>query len=447
MITMLNIAFRNLLQAKRRTILLGFAVAVVATLFLFLRAVSSSISERMIESATTLSAGHVNVGGFFKIRKKASAPLLAERTKLREIVVKAVPEATGVIDRHRGWGRIISPASSINAGLNGINYDEEGRFFKSLRLAKESEYKKDGSDQTFGSFEDLKKPNTALIFAGQAKKLELRVGDTLTVVTEASGGQDNTVDLQVAAIASDVGFMSNWSIFTQRQVVLDLYTVGPETTGVIMVYLDEADKSTEVMERLRKTFKDEGFQVMDHDPNPFFMKFEKVAGEDWLGQKLDLTIWSDEISFVLWITNALDFISAIVITLLAVIIIGGIMNSMWMSVRERTKEIGTMRAIGAPRGFVLQMFVFEAIMLGLLASGLGVLFGSLVIGVINGLDIPITNDGMRLFMMANTLKFSLHPSQIISTLILFSVITGLAALYPAFKAARLRPVEALMQGK
>jgi putative ABC transport system permease protein len=143
----------------------------------------------------------------------------------------------------------------------------------------------------------------------------------------------------------------------------------------------------------------------------------------------------------------LDYISAIVITLLAVIIIGGIMNSMWMSVRERTKEIGTMRAIGAQRGFILQMFVFEAIMLGLLASGLGVLMGVLIITGINSLNLPITNDGIRLFMMTNTLKFSLHSSQILSTLILFASITGLAALYPALKAARLRPVEALMQGK
>jgi ABC-type lipoprotein release transport system permease subunit len=120
---------------------------------------------------------------------------------------------------------------------------------------------------------------------------------------------------------------------------------------------------------------------------------------------------------------------------------------MWMSVRERTKEIGTMRAIGAQKGFILQMFVCEAVLLGLLASGIGVLLGALTITAINSLNIPIANDGMRLFMMANTLRFSLHSSQIISTLVLFSVITGLAALYPAFKAAGLRPVEALMQGK
>ncbi len=446
MLTILNIAFRNLFQAKKRTILLSVAVAIVATLFLFLRTVSASVSERMVESATTLSAGHVNIGGFFKTRKKSSAPILADRNKVREIVQKAIPEYVSIIDRHRGWGRVISSASSINAGINGINFDEEQRFFASVRLAPEREYKKNGSDQTFGNFEDMRKPNTVLLFAGQAKKLEMRVGDTLTVVTETSG-RSNTVDLQVVAIASDVGFMSNWNLFTQRQTVLDLYQLGPESTGVVMLYLKSTKGATEAMERLRKAFKEEGFSVMDHDPKPFFMKFDKVSGEDWLGQKIDLTIWSDEISFVLWITAALDLVSFFVIGVLAVIIIGGIMNAMWMSVRERTKEIGTMRAIGAKKSFIVQMFVYEAIMLGLMASVLGVVFGSLVIALINSLHIPITSEGIRLFLMANTVNFSLHWSQVISTLVLFSFITGLAALYPAFKAAGLRPVEALMQGK
>jgi putative ABC transport system permease protein len=447
MLTILNIAFRNLIQAKRRTILLSLAVAIVAMLFLFLRTVSASVSERMIESATTLSAGHVNIGGFFKSRKKNAAPILSERSKIRDMVAKAVPDAVSIIDRHRGWGRVISPASSINAGISGIIPEEESRFFSSLRLAKESEYRKGGSDQVFGRFEDFKKPNSVLLFAGQAKKLELRVGDSLTVVTEASGRQANTVDLEVVAIASDVGFLSNFNLFTQRQTVLDLYKVGDDTTGVVMLYLKSIEDAPKIMERLRKTFTDAGYQVMNHDPNPFFFKFEKVSGEDWLGQKIDLTIWSDEISFVLWISDALNAVSFFVIGVLAVIIIGGIMNAMWMSVRERTKEIGTMRAIGAKKSFIVQMFVFEALLLGLIASLLGVVLGSSIILLVNSLNLPIASDGIRLFLMANELKFVLHWSQIFSTLVLFSFITGLAALFPAIKAARMRPVEALMHGK
>ncbi len=445
--TVWEIAYRNLLQAKRRTLLLGGAVAIVACLFLVLRAVSASISERMITSATTLSAGHVNIGGFFKTRRKSANPILSQRDEVRAAARDIVPEAVSIIDRHRGWGRLISPGSSINVGINGIIPAEETRFFESLRLAPEREYKTGGGNQAFGNFADLVEPNTILLFSAQAKKLEVGVGDTLTFVTEASGGQSNTVDLRIVAIASDIGFMSNWSIFVPRQTILDLYKVGPNTTGVVMVYLKKAEDAEAVMGRLRKGLSAKGFALLDHDPNPFFFKFDKIAGEDWLGQKLDLTIWSDEISFVLWVTTTLDLLSFFIMVVLAIIIIGGLMNSMWMSVRERTKEIGTMRAIGAPKSFVIQMFVAEAALLGFLASLVGLVLGASALLLLNHLELPISNEGIRLFLMANTLRFSLHLSQGLLTLVLFTSVTAIAALYPAWKASRLRPVEALMQGK
>lgn len=442
---LLEIAFRNLLQARRRTLLLGLAIAIVACLFLVLRSVSSSVSQRMIESATTLSSGHVNIGGFFKTRKKDAGPLLSDGPAIKAAVQEIVPKNAGMIDRHRGWGRIVSPASSMNAGISGIVFDEEKRFFDSIRLAPESEYVKGGSDKTFGRFEDLGEKDSVMIFSAQAKKLEVRVGDTITVVTE--GGQSNTADLKVVAIASDVGFMSNWNVFVPRQTILDLYQLNEKSTGVVMLYLDNPKESLATMEKLRTGLKEKGFALRDHEPLPFFAKFEKVMGEDWLGQKLDLTIWSDEISFVLWITAALDLVSVFVIGVLGLIICGGIMNSMWMSVRERIKEIGTMRAIGSSKAFVGASFVLEAMMLGVLASLVGVVFGSVLILGINSLQLPITSDGIRLFLMSSTLKINLMGTDMFATLILFGFLTGLAALYPALKAAKLRPVEALMQGK
>ncbi len=441
-----EIAFRNLFQARRRTMLLGLAIAIVACLFLILRSVSSSVSERMIESATTLSSGHVNIAGFFKTRKKDAAPLLGDGPLVKAAVNEIVPKNAGMIDRHRGWGRVIGPGGSINAGISGIVFDQEQRFFNSIRLAPESEYVAGGSDKTFGSFEALRDKDTVMIFSAQAKKLELKVGDSLTVVTEA-GGQSNTADLKVVAIASDVGFMSNWNIFVPRQTILDLYRLNDKSTGVVMLYLDDPSESLPVMEKLRKGLAEKGFLLRDHEPQPFFAKFEKVMGEDWLGQKLDLTIWSDEISFVLWITTALDLVSAFVIAVLGLIICGGIMNSMWMSVRERIKEIGTMRAIGASKSYIGASFVLEAMMLGLLASLLGVSLGAALILGINSLNLPITTDGVRLFLMSSTLNINLHASDMVLTLILFALLTGLAALFPALKAAKLKPVEALMQGK
>jgi putative ABC transport system permease protein len=435
----LTVALRNLLRAKKRTVLLGVAIAIVAMLFSVLRSVSSSVSKRMIESATTLSAGHVNVGGFSKLRKKGADAVLHGRKELRALITELVPDAQKIIDRSRGWGRVISSASSLNAGLSGIDPSDEQRFFKSLRYAKPSEY--GSSESKIGNFEDLSLPNRALIFAAQAKKLEVGVGDFITIVIEGNGGQSNTVDLTVAAVASDIGFMSNWNVFMNRNTIIDLYKFDQNTTGAFMIYLNDPSQASSVRKKLEVELPKKGYEVMSHDPNPFFMKFDKVMGESWLGQKLDLTIWSDEISFVMWITTALDFVSFLVIGVLAVIITGGILNSMWMAVRERTKEVGTMRAIGASRSFVVRLFLYESVLLGVFASALGTAVAYFI------LNVPIKNDGVRLFLMTNEFKFVLSSGQFLLSVVLFALLAGFAALFPALRAARMSPVEALMHSK
>ena len=93
-----------------------------------------------------------------------------------------------------------------------------------------------------------------------------------------------------------------------------------------------------------------GFELMDHDPQAFFMKFERVSGEDWKGQKLDLTTWRDEVNFLTWILTGFATLRILLLGGLMVIVVVGIMNTMWMSVRERTREVGTLRAIGIFHG-------------------------------------------------------------------------------------------------
>lgn len=443
-----TLALRNLFQARRRTLLIAIAVTWVATLFVTLRTVAHSVGQRMIESATTLSSGHVNIGGFFKLRRRTAAPLVLERARLRKLAREIVPEATYIVDRNRGWGRIIGPNASLNSGLSGLIISEEEPLVQTLVLAAEADYK-EGGRQDFrpGDVRELARPDTVLLFAGQARRLGVTVGDRLTVVTEAAGGQSSAADLEVVAIAQDMGFLSNWSVFVSRQTLLDLYRVADDTTGAIMIYLPEITQAESVMARLREGLAREGFAVMDHDPNPFFFKFERVAGEDWLGQKLDLTIWSDEVSFVAWIKTALDLIAFFVVGVLAFIIVGGVVNAMWMTVRERTQEIGTMRALGAQRNFVLRLLLCESALLGCLSAAAGVFLGGLLIAVVNAAEIPIRDEGAQFFLMTRTLKLSGLAQDMVGVVLLFAGLTALGAGVPAWKGSRLKPVEALMQRK
>ncbi|MBI3178045.1 MAG: ABC transporter permease, partial [Deltaproteobacteria bacterium] len=280
------IAFRNLVQARRRTLLLSTALAAVTGLLVILLSLSRGVSDTMVKTATTLSAGHVNVAGFNKAKPSDAAPIVEDYVTVKKIVEENTPGLDFVVDRQRGWGRIVSETSSLQAGLTGIEVKEEGRLISALRMAKESEYVENGRDQIVGDATSLEKDGTALIFAAQAKRLGVRVGDPLTLNIELYNGMRNTADLVVGAVAKDIGFMSNWSVFTNKKTLLDVYRTSPTVSGSIMVYIEDEAQSEATMGKLRDVFLAKGYRLMDHDPQPFWMKFDTVAGEDWVGQKL-----------------------------------------------------------------------------------------------------------------------------------------------------------------
>ena len=438
-----TIAIRNLLQARRRTGLLVTALAAVTMLLVFLMALSNGLTETMIRSATAISSGHVNVAGFTKNKEADAWPVLHGISALRKQVEQIVPEAELLVIRERAWAKLISDGHSLFVSPTGVNIQEESRLREAVVLAKEREYKEGGSDQVKGDLSRLSKPNTVMLFAAQAKRLDVGVGDDLTITAPTGAGRSNTVDVTIVAIVKDFGFLSNWAAFVPHQTIKDLYEYGEDTGSVIQIYLDDPQKAEAVMGRLQEQLKARGHEVMDHHPAPFFFKFERVAGEDWTGQKLDLTIWSDEVSYLKWIVTALDVISFILVGILMIIIALGITDSMWIAVRERTGEVGTVRAIGMTRGQVLTLFLVEALMLGLAGTLLGGLLGA---GLAVGLDaaqISITTEAIQALLLSDVLNLSVTPSHVGGAVAVFTLLTGLSALGPAVRAARMEPVTAM----
>jgi putative ABC transport system permease protein len=117
----------------------------------------------------------------------------------------------------------------------------------------------------------------------------------------------------------------------------------------------------------------------------------------------------------------------------------GIVNTMVMSILERTREIGIMKAIGASNEHIRRIFLIEASVIGLLGGFIGIALGWTVGQVINfGANLYIRSQGGT----AGTL-FSL-PVWLIAGAIAFSIVVSLiAGSYPAQRAARLDPIQAL----
>jgi putative ABC transport system permease protein len=114
----------------------------------------------------------------------------------------------------------------------------------------------------------------------------------------------------------------------------------------------------------------------------------------------------------------------------------GIMNVMLVSVTERTREIGIRKAIGARRRSIMSQFLIEALVICLIGCAIGIGVSGLILWIINSLSA-----GSGLLGADTTFTFS---GGVVLVAVLFSTLIGIVfGLYPAGKAAKMRPIEAL----
>lgn len=108
----------------------------------------------------------------------------------------------------------------------------------------------------------------------------------------------------------------------------------------------------------------------------------------------------------------------------------GIMNIMLVSVTERTREIGIRKAIGAGRGVIMLQFLIEALMISLMGCAIGILFSWIILQVIS-------------IIGGDSMSFTLSPG-VVWIAVMFSILIGVVfGIYPANKAAKKKPIDAL----
>jgi len=158
------------------------------------------------------------------------------------------------------------------------------------------------------------------------------------------------------------------------------------------------------------------------------------------GEKKDQETFSVQTSeqLLATFTNIFGIVQAVLVGIAAIsLVVGGIgmMNTMYTSVLERTKEIGTMKAVGAKNSDILYIFLFESGLLGLVGGAIGV-----GLGVALGKSVEYI---AKTVLGTNLLQASISLSLIIGALTFSFLIGTLSGILPAMQAARLKPADAL----
>ncbi len=288
-------------------------------------------------------------------------------------------------------------------------YTIKGRYFRTDVYGVEKEYKELNPNTELASGRNFVQSDAAVVIVGSniAKPLDLdepivKLGDRIKIKASVNG-DEKEITLRVIGILKETGssFGANLddSISIPLKTAEQFYEIGGEFSYLLAqaVSIDDVNKAADgIREKL-------GDRVTVVTAASAQERVDSILGT---------------------IQAVLGGIAGISLVVAGV----GIVNTMTVSVLERTKEIGTMKALGAKSLEVLMMFLTEALLTGLIGGIIGAGFGFLLAQIIGRfIDLP-TSSSLILGM----------------EVVLFAIVTSVTSgLYPAYRASNMNPVEAL----
>ena len=266
-----------------------------------------------------------------------------------------------------------------------------------------------------------------LIIKSIADKYNLRIGNHLKTITN-----DGTeIKLRITGVVEDSFLATVYSIVQSPNIILlpdELYGILYEDTSAYSNFVSSENSKTYPYVMIRvgdSTLREPVINAINREMNG---KSRTII--DDRVHATDLMAFSSDLQNILSMTVMLGLVVSAISLIIASV---SIMNIMIISVQERKPEIGLMRGIGTTRRQITLMFLFE--------SGLIGLFGSLI-----GVIISVIAISLPLHLILHDISYLLLPSVWIyiplgiAVGILVCLVSG---LYPAIKAARLNPVEAM----
>ncbi|MCF8160880.1 MAG: ABC transporter permease [Polaromonas sp.] len=407
----LKLALRNLLRYQRRTLLTALLITLGVVALLLFVAAAGSFKQTMVGSITDSMLGHLQIHRKGYTASMDNLPLTMSlqprAVEMIEDALKAEPDVLAYSKRVKLGAMFSNFAENSSIRLNGVDAAAEDAAVPALRQ-RISEGDKTGP---------LVEPGKVLVPALLARGMKVKLGDSVVLVATNASGSVNGKTFVVGGILEGITGPGGRDGYIDIRDARELLRMDKEEVMEVAVRLKDISVLSDTQNRLNT--------ALDTIRN----KEDKPATE--------LHTWADLSPFAN-IVKMIDMMTFFIRIMLVAIVLVSVMNVMLMAVYERIREIGTLAAIGTQPRKLMAIFLSEGLLLGLAGALAGVALSYAVVAALNVWPI-VFNFGRE--------QITLHPalavSEVLGVLALAVLVSGLASLQPAWRAARMDPIQAL----
>ncbi len=360
--TSVRLAWLNLLRNGRRS-LLSVLIIAIAVFALTSAGGYGLYTYESLRESTARDTGHLTLStpGYFE--QDEDMPLSNGLDNVKALTKSIIGDSDvrGVQPRVYFSGLVSNGSKStifMGTGVNEREFDMKGPFLdvrsgQTLSDVKSPRY-------------DSQEPQV-MLGTDLARNLKVAVGDWVTLLATTSDGALNAFDFKVQGIYS-----TGVPELDKRQLYVHITTaqelLASDKVSTLSVFLFETNKTSTVQQRIQ-------------------LALDKQVGQQ--GSEIEITPWQDRAFFYTKVKDLYDRIFGIMGAVMALVVFVSLFNTMTMSVTERTREIGTLSALGSYPSEIVVGFLKEAGLLAVIGSAIGALVSGLVSVLLLVIDVQM----------------------------------------------------------
>ena len=387
MIVELFIALRHITERKFQSIFSILGVSIGVTVFIVSLTVSNGLEKNMIDSLLTLTP-HITM--------KSGYGNIIEDYETKSAELKKIDGVTAVIPKYSNQAIIKYKEMAKGVIANGMTAENVSKDLKMKFINGKN---------------DISELNSILVGEEFSKEMGIDVGNEISIVS----AENKEIKLVIRGI-----FKTGYYEYDSNLVILPLTTM--------QILSEKGETVTEI-----------GINVKNPQNLESQLKSVNEKAAVFGNNNLGIYSWSELNQNLLSAVKFEKFVLVSILSLLIMIACFAVSVILNMIVREKTKDIGILKSIGYSNKNIRRIFTIEGLIIGL--------SGMILASIMSPLVLLLLKKMFKLFMKTTyyleELPLYISMKEIVIIYIITTIIVFLSTLYPAIKASRLKPVEAL----